>query len=86
MDDEEGLSYVSDLLHRLEYWQCVNRWSKLGTIKLGFAKLSPKSKKWPIILLYTKKVHKAKSRYAMGISATQDKHGQFRLQAPSAVK
>lgn len=34
-----------DLLQRLEYWQCINRWSKLGTIKLGFAKLSPKSMK-----------------------------------------
>lgn len=34
-----------DLLQRLEYWQCINRWSKLATIKLGFAKLSPKSMK-----------------------------------------
>lgn len=34
-----------DLLHRAEYWPCINRWSKLGTIKLGFAKLSLKSMK-----------------------------------------
>lgn len=34
-----------DLLLRAEYWQCINRWSKLGTIKLGFAKLSLKSMK-----------------------------------------
>lgn len=43
MDYEEELH--KDLLHRVEYWQCINRWSKLGTIKLGFAKLSLKSMK-----------------------------------------
>lgn len=77
---KDFLTSHRDLLCRLECWQCINRWSKLRTIKLGFAKLSPKSKKWPMILLYTKQVHKAKSRYAMGISATQDRRGQFRLQ------
>lgn len=37
---KDFLTSPKDLLHRLGYWQRINGWSKLGTIELGFTKLS----------------------------------------------
>lgn len=55
-----------DLVHRLGYWQCINRWGGTRNYQAEICKTHCKEQEMtPYIAVH--RVHKAKSRLAVGI-------------------